>query len=138
MLSSMAICPFGLSVKVLVYDNLGRALAIQRSRQSSYWAGKWDLPGGKIDEGETFDHAMLRETREETSLNVRLERFVGAADWDLPHIRLVFLIMSATILGGEFKLSEEHEDYRWLEQGTFHTLDWVDPIALVLRDAKLG
>jgi 8-oxo-dGTP diphosphatase len=130
--------PFGLSVKVLVCDSAGRMLAIQRSRESRFWASKWDLPGGKVDAGEFFDQAMIREAREETNLEIRLDRFIGAIDWDLPHIRLVFLVMRASIVGGELRLSDEHDAYQWLEPGELHKVEWVDPIARVFAQAKLS
>ena len=61
--------PFVLSAKVVVRDAHGRCLLLKRSMSSKNNRGKWDLPGGKVDAGERFDEALLREVAEETGLS---------------------------------------------------------------------
>ena len=61
-----------LSVKVIVYDQHGQVLLLQRSQASKNNAGKWEFPGGKLDPGESFDEALLREVQEETGLAIIL------------------------------------------------------------------
>ena len=70
----MSAKPFALAVKALVADKQGRLLAIRRSAASSQFGGNWDLPGGKVDPGESFDVALVREVAEETGLNYRSDR----------------------------------------------------------------
>ncbi len=53
--------PFKLAVKAFVYDGQGRCLLIRRSKASRFFGGQWDFPGGKVDPGETFAEALLRE-----------------------------------------------------------------------------
>lgn len=130
--SSRVCKPFGLSVRALVRDRDGRCLVIRRSRESSFWPGRWDLPGGKLDPGETFDGALVREVKEETGLDVGLAEFAGAAGWELPHIRLVFVCMTADIIGGELRLSEEHDEHLWIAHEQISTFDLCDPIVKAL------
>jgi 8-oxo-dGTP diphosphatase len=130
--------PFGLSVKALISDAEGRCLVIRRVPDSKFWPGQWDLPGGKIDQGETFDQALLREAREETGLKIRLTRFVGASAWELPHVQVVFVVMAAVIDGGTLGMSKEHEEYKWISMTELKSLDLVDPIAEVVRSSAGG
>ena len=125
--------PFGLSVKAVVRDAQGRCLVIRRSRESTFWPGMWDLPGGKVDPGETFDRALVREAREEAGLDVQLVCYVGGIEWPLPHIRIVFIVMEARISGGEFKLSDEHEESKWVSVEELKRLELCDPIARVIE-----
>lgn len=125
--------PFGLSVKALIVDDNGQYLVIQRAADSTFWPRQWDLPGGKIDPGETFDQALQRESQEETGLEIRLTHYCGGTEWELPHIHVVFVIMAAVIDGGEFRLSEEHEGYKWVTSEELLRLDVVDPIATVIQ-----
>ncbi len=50
----------------------GRVLAARRIRP----AGRWELPGGKVENGESAEAALLREVREELGVEVRLERWL--------------------------------------------------------------
>lgn len=105
---------FGLSVRVLLTDNEGKVLILKRSTDSKTNPGKWEFPGGKVDQGESFDHALVREVYEETKLEISLEHVVGVSEQNLHVIRAVHIIMSGKIIGGNLKLSHEHEGYAWV------------------------
>ncbi len=105
---------FGLSVRILLTNDEGKVLILKRSTNSRTNPGKWELPGGKVDQGESFDNALLREVYEETNLKVSLEHVVGVSEQNLHVIRAVHIIMSGEILEGTLKLSSEHEGYAWV------------------------
>ena len=62
-------------VGAVVHDAAGRLLLIQRGHDPH--RGRWSLPGGRIEPGESPEQAVVREVREETGLDVRAERHVG-------------------------------------------------------------
>ena len=105
---------FGLAVRVLLTDENGKILIIKRSTDSKTNSGKWELPGGKVDQGESFDQALIREVCEETSLKIKLNHVVGVCEQNLPLIRAVHIIMSGKVVEGELSLSSEHEGYAWV------------------------
>ena len=104
---------FGLAVRALITDDDGKILILKRSVDSKTNPGKWELPGGKVDQGEPFDKALIREVYEETGLKISMENVVGASQQNLPFIRAVHIIMAAKIVDGELNLSGEHEGYAW-------------------------
>jgi 8-oxo-dGTP diphosphatase len=105
---------FGLSVRALLADDEGKVLILKRSTHSRTNPGKWELPGGKVDQGESFDHALVREVYEETKLKISLEHVEGVSEQNLHVIRAVHIIMSGEIMEGTLKLSSEHEGYAWV------------------------
>ncbi len=117
---------FGLSVRVLLTDDEGKVLILKRSTNSRTNPGKWEFPGGKVDQGESFDHALLREVYEETKLKISLEHVVGVSEQNLHVIRAVHIIMSGEIMEGNLKLSSEHEGYAWVFFENLQEYDLAD------------
>lgn len=122
--------PFGLSVRAVIYDKQGRLLLLKRSMKSRNYPGKWEFPGGKVDPGERFDDAMLREVREETGLNVRLKSFIGAAKAEMPRVIAIQMVMELEAPDMAPVISDEHEAYVWASPGdtlSMELVDWVGP-----------
>lgn len=105
---------FGLAVRALIVDEEGKILILKRSTNTKTNPGRWELPGGKVDQGESFDHALIREAYEETNLKIALDHVVGVSEQNLPLIRAVHIIMSGKIVEGELNLSSEHDGYAWI------------------------
>ena len=117
--------PFRLSIKVVIIDDTGRCLLLKRSRHSKGNPGKWDLPGGKVDSGEDFDRALIREVLEETGLRISLTRVIGGTQRELGERTVAYLIMEACLASGQPRLSGEHEDFSWVEPFELHQVDLV-------------
>ncbi len=120
---------YGLAVRVLLTDQNGKILILKRSTDSKTNPGKWELPGGKVNQDESFDHALIREVYEETNLKIELDHVVGASEQNLHIIRAVHIIMSGKIIEGKLTLSSEHEGYAWVLMETlsdYELADWLE------------
>ncbi|MCE5214561.1 MAG: NUDIX domain-containing protein [Methanobacterium sp.] len=132
---------FGLAVRALIFDDDGKILILKRSTESKTNPGKWELPGGKVDQGESFDKALVREVYEETGLNITLENVIGASQQNLPLIRAVHIIMAGKIEEGELNLSSEHEGYAWefLENlSDYELADWLEYFILQRKETSIA
>jgi len=67
--------------------------------------GKWVFPGGYVDRGESVSDAAIRETKEESDLDVRLHSLLGV--YSYPRARDVIVVYSAEVVGGELKPLDE-------------------------------
>ena len=108
--------PLSLSAKVVVRDESDRCLLLRRSMSSKGNPGKWDLPGGKVDPGESFEQGLLREVAEETGLTISLQRVLGTAESESPTKRVAYLILEGRLESGQVHLSSEHDEYAWVNR----------------------
>jgi mutator protein MutT len=107
--------PFALSVKAVVIDERRRCLLLRRSKNNGSFVGCWEWPGGKVDPGEDFAVAVVRETKEETGLDVEITGVAGATQFETVPVNVVLLCMAARVTGGELRLSKEHDDVAWVD-----------------------
>jgi len=97
----------------LVRGDDGRVLLVHRPRYDD-----WTLPKGKLDAGETFEQAALREVREETGLRCTLGREVATTEYrDHKGRPKVVRYWSMEIEGGEFEPNDEVDEVCWLGLG---------------------
>jgi 8-oxo-dGTP diphosphatase len=119
---------FALSVKAAILDNAGCCLLLKRSSHARAYSGKWDFPGGKAEPNEKFDQALLRETREETGLEISLQSLAGAVEFEINTIHVVCIIMEAHVEPGDVHLSREHQDFTWVALQELPNTDLVEPL----------
>ena len=113
-------------VNAIILDNKTRILLLKRSQSNRTFKGKWQLPGGKIEFGETVEQAIIREIQEELScklLNVVLT-CVTTCQIEINDVQahLVDISFKANI-AGNIKLSEEHDAFEWVSLNQALTYD---------------
>lgn len=120
----------------LVVDDRGRLL-LQRRADS----GNWSLPGGAMELGETLGAAAVRETREETGLDVELTGILGIYT-DPRHIiaytngevRQEFtVVFTARIVGGELAISNESTELAFIDPTDVPGLTMHESMRLRIR-----
>ncbi len=119
----------------------GAVLAAQRTRPAEL-AGRWELPGGRVEPGEAEADAVVREVREELGAEVRVTGRLGT---DLPLADVLLRVYTAEAAPGSPEPKPlEHAALRWVGAADVPDLDWVpadravaaDLVAL-LRDTPL-
>jgi len=113
-------------VTMFVQDDDGRVLLIERADN-----GQWALPGGGQEVGETTPAAAVRETVEETGIEVEVSGLVGIYShpghviaYDDGEVRQEFSIcFRGRRVGGELRTSPESTQVRWVEPAALDGLD---------------
>jgi 8-oxo-dGTP diphosphatase len=104
----------------------GALLAAQRAEPPSL-RGRWELPGGKVDPGETDIEALVRECREELGVRIRPLRRIGG-DVAFPRRpqgpSAVLRVWTADLVDGE-PAALEHLTLRWLRAEALTDVDWL-------------
>ncbi len=86
--------------------------------------GGWEFPGGKIEDGETPEEALVREIREELDITVKVGTLIDTIEYDYPNFHLSMECFWCEIKSGEIRLVEA-EDARWLTKDELDTVDWL-------------
>jgi 8-oxo-dGTP diphosphatase len=108
-------------VGAIITDPTGRLLLIKRGHEPE--AGRWSLPGGRIEPGESDEQALVREVREETGLTVSAGRLIGSVDRPQPGGRvLVIRDYAAEVTGGDLAAGDDAADARWVSLPGFDGL----------------
>lgn len=94
--------------------------------------GGWEIPGGKLEPGETPEQCIIREIREELATEIKAEKILGVVDYDYPAFHLTMHCILCTIVSGDLKLLE-HEDAKWLNRETLRSVDWLPADLLILK-----
>jgi len=118
-------------VAAAIIDGHGRVLVAQRGAPPAL-AGRWEFPGGKLDNGETEHAGLVRECAEELGVIVAPEDLLG--DVPIPG-GLRLRVWTAHIVRGE-PTPTEHRELRWVTSGELDDLDWLEPDRPLLDPLK--
>jgi len=86
--------------------------------------GGWEFPGGKIEENETPQEALVREIKEELEVEIRVGNLIDTIEYDYPTFHLSMDCFWAEIASGDVVL-KEHEAAKWLTKETLDSVKWL-------------
>ncbi len=102
------------AVAVILQRDDGKILIVRRGENPG--KGWWGLPGGYVETDETIEHALLREIREETGLELLLEEVLGV--WSFYHDSKqssgAVIIYCAHAVGGTLLLASDSTEAEWV------------------------
>lgn len=133
----MAAAGPALAVGAIVFDAAGRVLLVKRGREPA--RGKWSVPGGRVEAGETVREACRREVLEETGLEVELGDLACWLERITPGFHYVILDFVAWPVPGaptEPRAGSDADEARWYAPHELAGLDTTAGLLDVIADAR--
>lgn len=96
------------------------------------YKGGWEFPGGKVEEGETSEQALVREIQEELATHIEVGPFIATVEYDYPTFHLSMDCFYCEVRDGNLELKEA-EAAKWLTTDTIDDVDWL-PADVTLID----
>lgn len=114
-----------IEVVAAVIENEGQILCVQRGdHQYSYVSKKYEFPGGKVEQGESLEQAIVREIFEELELTIQVEKHLGIVNHTYPDFKIKMHGFLCRCENRTLTL-KEHLAAQWLNRKDLMTLDWA-------------
>lgn len=105
---------------IIIHD--GKIFATQRGYGE--FKDGWEFPGGKIEQGETPEEALIREIREELDSEIEVGELFDTVEYDYPQFHLSMDCFLCKLQKGKLVL-KEHEAAKWLSQEQLDSVEWL-------------
>lgn len=111
-------------------------LIARRSTGDENVLGKWEFPGGKVEQNETEGHAIEREIKEEFELDIKANKYITNNVCEYPTKTVDLRLYECEYISGEFKL-HDHSEYKWVNINELLNYDLAPadiPLAKYLKE----
>lgn len=126
----------------LIWDEAREKILLTRRTDN----GRWCLPGGGMDAGESLEETCIREVREETGLIVRVGKLLGV--YSTPHrilvypdgnrVQIISMSFEAHVTGGELAVSDETTEFGYFSVDEIRSMDVMEHHLERIEDALKG
>lgn len=110
-------------VGAAIIDEKGNVLCAQRGYGSL--KGKWEFPGGKIENDESDEEALKREIKEELNIDIEVKELIDANYNEYQDFAVNLKVYKCKYLSGKIN-DTEHQSLKWVEGKELDKLDWAD------------
>lgn len=100
------------------------------------YRGFWEFPGGKIEEGETPEEAVVREIKEELNADIEVGEMLTQIEFDYPDFHLSMSCFWAVLKEGSSITLLEHDAAKWLAPEELDSVGWLPADEDVIKAIK--
>lgn len=104
-----------MAIKVLcgLIRNAHNQIFIARRAPHKAMAGKWEFPGGKLEDGEDPKEGLQRELLEELGMTVHVGDYVGTTNHQYPNFKIELIAYQCEFMAATYELTD-HDAYAWI------------------------
>lgn len=125
-----------IEVTAAILEKGGKILIAQRG-PTSHQAGKWEFPGGKVEDGETPEECLIREMMEEFNIVVFVDDYLGSSTYRYDHISIELMAYRTLWVGGDLLL-KDHAAIAWVPVAELDRYDFAPADLLFVEKLKSG
>lgn len=115
----------------------GEPIIFATQRGYGEFKGGWEFPGGKIEEGETSQAALVREIKEELEAEIVVGELIDTVEYDYPTFHLSMDCFWAEVVSGDLIL-KEHEAAKWLPKDELDSVEWLPADVMLIEKIRGG
>ena len=102
----------------------GNYYLLAKRNKNKYMGLKWEFPGGKVEQNETFKEALCREILEELNVNIEIHNKVAEESYRDEEINITLHYYMCSLIDRKIVLSE-HEAIEWVKKQDFLKYEFV-------------
>ena len=132
-----------IATKALIINEKSEILILREasSYEEGVRGGRYQLPGGRLNPGEAFLDGLKREVNEETGLKIDIGKPIYVGEWR-PIIKgvqnqIVAIYFICKAITTKVKLSNEHDDFKWVLQKDINKFDVVPPEDKLIQEFNI-
>ena len=123
-------------VAAVICDSIeNKSKIFSTARGYGEFKGGWEFPGGKIEEGETPEQALVREIKEELDTEIRVGCLIDTIEYDYPTFHLSMDCFWAEVVSGKLELKEA-EAAKWLTKEELDSVEWLPADITLIEKIK--
>lgn len=121
-------------VAAVIKDDNRKILITQRNLKKSQ-GGLWEFPCGKIEANETKEQAIIREIKEELTIDIKVKDYIDEKIFNYPEKDINLIAFECSIINGNIEFLE-HEDYRWVSSSELENFEFAPADMFIVEKLK--
>ena len=117
---------------ILIKNN---KILIAPRKPTDMLANKWEFPGGKIELNELPECCLIRELKEEFSIDIKILKYFGESIYKYPNFKIKLIAYKVLWLSGEIELID-HQDFKWISLNEIDKFDFAEADKPLIKKLK--